>query len=109
MSPLVSWRSVRQCLLGRLGFTGQRLLDRLNLRFGLGQCLLGYITANPLLDTLSLFRAVFLGLVPALLDSHLRAFLLWYLLALLNWEAPASSCMLHNCPNSRGIFSMIFA
>ena len=52
MSPLVSWRSVRQCLLGRLGFTGQRLLDRLNLRFGLGQCLLGYITTNPLLDTL---------------------------------------------------------
>ena len=46
-SPFVARRSLRQCLLRRLGCAWQCLLHSLDL----GQGLLGYITANPLLDT----------------------------------------------------------
>merc|ERR1719204_2874964 len=81
-SPSVAWRSLRQCLLRRLGFAWQCLLDRLDL----GQGLLGQVLANPLLDTFRLFRAVFFGLIPALLNKSLSALLLWYLLALLDWD-----------------------
>merc|ERR1719290_828375 len=81
-SPSVAWRSLRQCLLRRLGFAWQCLLDRLDL----GQGLLYQVLANPLLDTFRLFRAVFFGLIPALLNKSLSALLLWYLLALLDWD-----------------------